>query len=110
MRSGALPKKCPVLMRAAGFGAAQAAWGGDTVDKICHLRLHENEIMQFFTLYQLECGEGLPSLRYADFCRVFKKDKRLAHIGVARKRDNFGECSKCTAFKQLVILEARSVA
>jgi hypothetical protein len=85
-----------------GVGAAQAAWGGDTVDKICHLRLHENEIMQFFTLYQLECGEGLPSLRYADFCRVFKKDKRLAHIGVARKRDNFGECSKCTAFKQLL--------
>jgi hypothetical protein len=83
-----------------GVSAALSASDDADSGRICHLRLHGNEVLQFYPLYANECRAGVEAHRYQDFVRVFNEDPRLKHISVTRKRDNFGVCTICTQYKQ----------
>ena len=52
---------------------------GPTRD-ICHVRLHESELTQLYTLYCSDSSNRVDALSYEAFRGVFEEDPRLAHI------------------------------
>jgi hypothetical protein len=84
------------LQRAARFQAVHGS-----IDDLCILRLHECSEKDLFDKYLIASDEGrrYHTVGIKKFASIFNKDPRLLHIALARKREEFSECTICSDAK-----------
>jgi len=80
-------------------GVQEHPEGAAGADTKCILRLHEYELTQLYLLYQKDCANRFKDYGIKVFREVFHAHPRCALFKLARKKDNFGECSDCSNFK-----------
>ena len=74
--------------------------------EVCQVRLLEHEIGRLYKDSYLVDAHGVSGPSFTPvsagvFSVVFQKHPRLAHIILARLRDNFAECDECSNHKEL---------
>jgi len=72
-----------------------------SIDDLCILRLHECSETYLFDKYVSASHEGRMyyTVGSKKFAEIFNKDPRLLHIALARKREEFSECTSCSDAK-----------